>query len=317
MTWFIRRIAISVVLAWVVASGVFLSLHLVPGDPAEVLLTSADGVIPTPQAVAAVRRQLGLDRPLYEQYLSFFGNLLRGDLGRSLVDDYPVSGEIATRLPRTLELTVAATLLSLLIGVPAGIFAAVGVGGRFDRTALASTALLQATPVFVFSTIFILVFAQQLRWTPAGGFIALQANAGRHFVLLAMPAFAIALGFSTVIFRMTRASVLDVLSKEFVRTARAKGVAERRVLTRHVARAALTPVLTIVGMEMGTMLGGIVITESIFNWPGLSTPLLKGIEARDYPMVSGLALVIALLFLLINLITDLLYGLVDPRVRLK
>lgn len=317
MTWFIRRIATSVVLAWIVATGVFLSLHLVPGDPAEILLTADDGVPPNATVVAELRRELGLDRPILEQYGDFLLGLVQGDLGRSLLDNYPVASEVATRLPRTLELVFVATAVSLLIGIPLGTWTALRAGGRVDRFLVVAAPALLATPIFVISTLFILVFAQWLNWTPAGGYVAFSADPGRHLALLAMPAGAIALSFSIVIYRMTRNSVLDVLSKDFVRTAHAKGVPRRRLRSRHIVRAAITPVLSIVGMEMGSMIGGTVITEYIFNWPGIATPLMQGITTRDYPMVSGIALTVAVVFLAINLITDILYALIDPRVRLK
>lgn len=314
MRWFLHRIATSIVLAWAVATIVFLTLHVVPGDPAEILM-STGGVSPDPAAVAELRQRLGLERPLAEQYWDFLRKLARGDLGTSLVDDYPVVSEIALRLPRTLELIAAATVLAVTIGLPAGTYAALNRGGLFDRIASATAALLLAVPVFVVGTLLVLLLAQTLRLMPAGGFVPFTQNPTQHLTLLALPAIAIAKGLVAVVFRMSRASVLDTLSRDFVRTARAKGLSPSRVLIRHVVRNSLTPVLTVLGLHMGTLLGGTVLVEYVFNWPGLSTPLLRAVEARDYPMVVGIVLIISILFLLINLIMDLLYAALDPRVR--
>ncbi len=311
--WILRRIAVSVALAWIVATLVFLALHMVPGDPAELLL-AAGNVAPDPAAVAELHQKLGLDRPLLDQYLSFLVRLAHGDLGNSLVDDYPVTREIALRLPRTLELIVAGALLAVLLGIPTGTLAAV-YRGAFDRIASVTTAFVLAVPVFVLGTLLILLLAQTLHVMPAGGYTPIDRNPAQHFTLLALPATVIAVGLAAVIFRMTRASVLDALTRDFVRTARAKGLSPSRVLVRHVLRNALIPVLTVLGLHMGTLLGGTVLIEYVFNWPGLSTPLLRAVEARDYPMVVGIVLTVSSLFLLINLVMDILYAVLDPRVR--
>ena len=316
MIFIASRLARTLFLAWLVASIVFLVLHLVPGDPAELLLSSG-GATPDPTAVAELRDRLGLDRPILTQYRDFVSGLMHLDLGRSLVDDYSVAAEIALRLPRTLELILAATLLALLVGVPAGVYAAVHRGGRFDRVMSAVTAVLLAVPVFVLGTLLILVFAQMLRLTPAGGFVPFARSPGQHLVLLALPAIAIGKGLAAIVFRMMRASVLDTLSSDHVRTARAKGLSNARILAHHVVRNAFTPVLTVLGLHMGALLGGTVLVEYVFNWPGLSTPLIRAVEGRDYPMVVGIVLTISGLFLLINMIVELLYGVLDPRARAR
>jgi ABC-type dipeptide/oligopeptide/nickel transport system permease component len=213
------------------------------------------------------------------------------------------------------ELIGAGALAAVLVGLPAGTWAALRRGGLFDRAASAVAALLLAVPVFVVGTLLVLVFAQMLRWMPAGGYVPLAEDPWRHLTLLALPAAAVAKGLAAVVFRMARASVLDALSRDHVRTARAKGLAPRRVLLRHVVRNALSPVLTVLALHMGTLLGGTVLVEYVFNWPGLSTPLLKAVEARDYPMVVGIVLTISALFVLLNLAMDLLYAALDPRVR--
>jgi peptide/nickel transport system permease protein len=314
MGWLLRRIGVSIALAWIVATTVFMTLHMVPGDPAEILL-STGGVAPDPASVAELREKLGLEKPLMEQYGKFLLGLTRGDLGTSLVDEYPVLDEIALRLPRTLELILVGTLIAVVISIPAGTYAALHRGGLFDRIASGTAALLLAVPVFVVGTLLVLLLAQMLRIMPAGGYVPLARDPVQHLTLLALPALAIAKGLAAVVYRMTRASVLDALTRDYVRTARAKGISPTRVLVRHVVRNALTPVLTVLGLHMGTLLGGTVLVEYVFNWPGLSTPLLRAVEARDYPMVVGIVLTISGLFLLINLVMDLLYAALDPRVR--
>jgi peptide/nickel transport system permease protein len=205
----------------------------------------------------------------------------------------------------------------MVFGIPAGAYAAVNRGGRFDRVMSGVSAVLLAVPVFVLGTLLVLVFAQMLRWTPAGGFVPFTRDPGTHMKLLALPAIAIAKSLIAVIFRMTRASVLDALGRDHVRTAKAKGLTPARVFRRHVLRNALGPVMTVIGLHLGTLLGGTVLVEYVFNWPGLSTPLIRAVEGRDYPMVAGIVLTISGLFLLINLAMDLLYAALDPRARAR
>ena len=314
MIWFLRRLGISLILIWVAASVVFLAIHLVPGDPAELLL-SQGGSAPDQAMVAELRDQLGLNQPLHVQYGQQMWRLLHFDLGRSMQDDSLVSEEILRRLPRTLELILAAGLMAVLIGIPAGTAAAMRRGSAFDRITSAIASLALAVPVFVVGTLIVMVFAQWLRIVPAGGFVAFAKDPVQHLILLAMPASAIGLGLSAVMFRMTRAAVLDVMLKDYVRTARAKGVRPRRILTRHVVRTALMPVITVLALYLGTLLGGTVLVEFVFNWPGLSGSLVSAVNARDYPQVVGIVLVISVLFVALNLTVDLIYGLLDPRVR--
>ncbi len=312
--WVLRRLGVSVLLVWAVATLVFLAIRLVPGDPAELLL-SQGGAAPDPAAVQELREQLGLNRPVFAQYLADLGRAARGDLGLSLQDGSPVVDSIVRRLPRTLELIGTACLFALLLGVPAGTLAAIRAGGWFDRAATALSGLALAVPVFVLGTLMVLLFAQRLHWVAAGGYVRLADNPGQHLLLLAMPALAIATGLAASVFRMTRASVLEVAERDWVRTARAKGLGDGRILLHHVLRNAIMPVVTIVALHLGSLLGGTVLVEFVFNWPGLSGMLVDAVSARDYPEVVGVILVISVLFVGLNFLLDLFYAVLDPRIR--
>ncbi len=314
MNYLVRRCLISLALIYVVTTLLFLALHIVPGDPAELLL-SGGGVAPAPETVAELRDRLGLNDPLWKQYIDHLVRLAHGDLGSSFQDDHPVVEEVVRRLPRTLELILAAALLALGIGLPLGALAAVRRGRPVDRILSGLASFNLSVPVFVTGTILILIFAQKLRWVPAGGYTPFATNPLQHLIFLLMPAFAISVGLAAVVFRMARAAVLDTLERDWVRTARAKGLSPRRVITRHVVRNALTPVVTVLGLHMGSLLGGTVLVEYVFNWPGVSSLLVRAVEQRDYPEVLGVVLVVSFLFILLNLAVDLMYALLDPRVR--
>jgi peptide/nickel transport system permease protein len=310
----LTRIAVALGLIWAVVTLVFLIIHLVPGDPAELLL-SQGGVAPDPAAVAELREKLGLTQPIVSQYLNYLGALLTGDLGSSLLDDHSVAAEIALRLPRTLELILAASLLAVLFGLPLGTLAALRAGGTTDRALAAAAGLGLSIPVFVVGTVAILIFAQKLRLVPAGGFVPFSRDPVQHLILLLMPAGTIAVGLGAVVFRMTRSSVLEVLGRDYVRAAHAKGLKPSRIVLHHVVRNALIPIITVLALHMGSLLGGTVLVEFVFNWPGLSGYLVRAVEQRDYPEVVGIVLVISIIFVLINLAVDLIYAVIDPRVR--
>ena len=314
LNYAIRRVCVAAVLVWIIATLVFLAIRLVPGDPAELLL-SQGGIAPDPASVAELRDKLGLDVPILHQYVSYLTGLLHGNLGASLLDDHPVAAEIALRLPRTLELIAAAALLAIAFGIPAGTLAALRAGGTADRVLSGTAGIALSIPVFVVGTIAILVFAQKLRWVPAGGYVPLERDPLQHLLVLAMPAGTIALGLAAVIFRMTRSSVLEALGRDYVRAARARGIAPARIVLHHVLRNALIPVVTVLALHLGSLLGGTVLVEYVFNWPGLSGYLVRAVEQRDYPEVTGIVLVISILFVLLNLLVDLLYAVLDPRVR--
>jgi ABC-type dipeptide/oligopeptide/nickel transport system permease component len=314
MAYVLRRCLVAAGLVWVVATLIFLVLRIIPGDPAELLL-SGGGVAPAPAAVAELRERLGLTRPVHVQYLDFMRQLARGDLGVSLLDEHAVAEEVARRLSRTLELIAAASVLAVVAGLPLGVLAALGRGRAVDRLLSTLASVNLSVPVFVLGTLLILVFAQTLGWLSAGGYVAVAQSPLAHLGTLLMPAATIAVGLGTVVFRMVRTTVLETLERDWVRTARAKGLAPGQVLRRHVVRNALGPVMTVLGLHVGTLLGGTVLVEYVFNWPGLSGFLVRAVEQRDYPEVQGIVLVICVIFVLLNLAVDLLYAALDPRVR--
>jgi peptide/nickel transport system permease protein len=312
--YLLGRLLVAVGLVYAVVTLIFLFLHLVPGDPAELLL-SGGGSAPSAASVAALRHELGLDKPLPAQYVDYLNRLVHLDLGRSFQNRRPVAADIAQRLPRTLELIVAAAVLALLAGIPLGVLAAKNRGGPVDAVVSLLVSSGISVPVFVVGTILVLVFALDLNLFPAGGYTAFTENPAKHVSQLVLPAISIAFGLTAVLARMARSAVLEVLGQDWVRTARAKGLSPARVLSRHVLRNSLSPVVTVLGLQLGALLGGTVLVEFVFNWPGLSSLLVQAAAQRDYPLVQGIVLVISVLFVALNLLVDLAYSVLDPRVR--
>ncbi len=311
----LKRLGLGIVLLWLVVTVVFLALHAVPGDPAAILLGSEGAGSVTPEALARVRSQLGLDKPVLVQYTDYLLRLVRFDLGTSFRStDVPVLSYIGDRLPKTLELVFAAALLAVLVGIPLGALAA-RIGGLVDTLISSLTTLGISMPVYVIGTIFVLVFSLQWGIFPAGGYATLEANPVGHFQRLVLPAIALSFGIGSVVARMTRSAVLETVAQDWVRTARSQGLPRAQVFRRHVIRNSLTPVVTTLGLEIGTLLGSTVLIERVFTWPGMGSLLIDAVNARDYPVVQGIVIVIAALFILINLIVDLLYGVLDPRAR--
>ena len=282
---------------------VFAFLHLLPGDPVEIML----GESAAPADVALLRHDLGLDRPLPVQYVGFLERALHGDLGRSLAFHEPVSELIARRYPATVQLAMAAFVLAVGVGVPAGVLAAVRAGSITDRLVRTAGVIGLCLPGFWLGPLLILAFSIELGWLPVSG-----RGGVTHLIL---PAATLAVGMASVLLRLTRASMLAALGGDYVRTARAKGLPEWRVLAAHALRNALLPVTTVAGLQAGGLLGGAVLTETIFAWPGLGRLLVQAIEARDYPLVQGCVLVIGTSYLIVNTVTDLLYLAIDPRLR--
>jgi peptide/nickel transport system permease protein len=297
----VRRLALLVPTLLGVATLVFAFLHLVPGDPVEIML----GESAAPADVAELRRELGLDRPLLVQYGRFLAHAVRGDLGRSIVYRAPVSHVIATRYPATLELAAAALVVALALALPLGIVAAVRPRSALDRGARIASLAGVCLPSFWLGPLLILVFSLRLGWLPVSG----RGGIG-HLVL---PAVTLGLGMAGILVRLTRTSMLAALREDYVRTARAKGAPERRVVLVHALRNALVPVTTVAGLQAGALLAGAIITETIFAWPGLGRLVVQAIDARDYPLVQGCVLAIAASYVVVNTATDLLQRAIDPR----
>ena len=303
LTYVVRRLLVAIPTLWGVATGVFIMARLLPGDPARVIA----GVLATPEQVEHIRHQLGLDQPLYVQYLDFIGRLLRLDLGVSAHFGSPVAAEIASRIPYTVALAVTAIAIAAILGVSAGIGAAIRRNTPLDLVISALSVFGISMPVYWLGLMLIVLFAIQVHWLPAAG-----ADSPTSIIL---PAFTLAVFSVGLIARITRGSMLEVLNQDYIRTARAKGAPFRRVVLKHALRNALLPIITTIGLQFGSLLGGAVLTESVFSWPGVGRLLLDSIFFRDYPMVQGLVLLFAVTYIAINLLTDLLYAYVDPRIR--
>ena len=281
----------------------FLLVHLVPGDPVEVMLGESAPMADRSQ----LRAELGLDQPLTRQFADYLAKLSHGDFGRSIHTHSEISALLAERIPATARLALTALLIALCIGLPLGIVAALRVNQWPDGIATLSSLTLSAMPHFWLGPLLMLVFALWLGWLPVSG---MESAAS-----IVLPALTLGFGLAAILTRMTRASLLEVLHEDFVRTARAKGLPERTVILRHALRAALLPVVTVVGLQLGSLLAGAVITETVFGWEGIGRLLVESIEKRDYPVTQACVLVIALTYVAVNLVTDLVYTRLDPRIR--
>jgi len=302
--YFISRLSSAILVIVGVISIVFLLIHLVPGDPVEVMLGESAHAADR----EALRTALGLDLPVQEQLFNYFHGLASLDLGLSLHSQRPIVDILADRLPATLELAVYALLFAVVIAIPLGIIAAIRKGSMADVGAMSFSMLGVSIPNFWMGPILILVFSLWLGVTPVSG------RGGVASVIL--PAVTLGTALAAILARMVRSSLLEVLNEDFVRTARAKGLPESQVIWRHAMRNAWLPVITLMGLQLGTLLGGAVITETVFSWPGLGSLLVESIQKRDYPVVQGCVLVISLAYVVVNTLTDLLYAAVDPRIRL-
>lgn len=315
MTLYIaKRLLYTIPVVLIVSIMVFSLLHLAGGDPAALML----GEQADPELLAQVRQDMGLDRPLYEQYWNWLSRAARGDLGRSIhpTRDY-VSDLILQRFPVTLQLGLQAMLLSLIVGIPFGVMAGMKRGSRLDLLALSFSSLGISMPGFLLALILIFVFSLLLRWLPASGYLPPLKDPIGNLRQMALPTVTMAAFLSAFVVRMTRSSVVDVMSQEFIVTARAKGLRELVVVRRHALKVALIPVLTIVGLQLGHVLGGSVIVEYIFALPGLGKLIIDAVYARDFPVVQGAILVMSVGFVLVNLAVDLIYGYLDPRIKYR
>ena len=308
---------------------VFLFLRLIPGDPATAILRENA----TADQIAALNARLGLGKPLYEQYLDYISKIVRGDLGEGYFTRSPVIEDLARRLPATAELALAAVLIATVLGIALGVVAAIRRGSPFDYGTMTLSLIGVSMPIFWLGLMAIYLFAVDLRWLPPStrgdqpdtlrtGMFTLDyllsadlpgfVEAAKHLLL---PAFVLATVPLAVIARQTRSAMLEVLSQDFVRTAWSKGLRERAVVTRHVLKNAMLPVITVIGLQVGALLSGAVLTETVFSWPGLGTFVLEAVVQRDYPVVQSIVLVFALIFVLVNLLVDVSYGWLDPRIR--
>jgi peptide/nickel transport system permease protein/oligopeptide transport system permease protein len=298
-----RRVLSLVPVVVVVISIVFFAMRVAPGDPAEAML----GLYASPSAVADLRKELGLDRPLVVQYMRFWSGLVRGNLGESFRTSLPVTGELTRAFSPTLLLASSSMALGLCAGLPAGVLSALRPNTGLDHLVRFLSVVGVSLPVFWLGLLLMMLFSLKLGWLPPAGYGSWQ--------FLIMPAVALAANLLAYVARLTRTEMLETLRQEFVRTARAKGLNERRVIYRHTLRNAALPTVTAVGLRFGALLGGAVLVESVFAWPGLGTLLVTAISARDYPIVQGGVILIAVVFILLNLFVDLLYAFLDPRIR--
>lgn len=310
LSYIIRRIVILLVLLFLVTSFVFLLIHLVPGDPASIIA----GVGASQEAIEAIRQDLGLNRPLPVQFIDKLQGLLVGDMGKSLMTGTPVTELVWERFGATLELVIFGAVFSIVLGLPLGMVAARNYNKFLDHLITMIATLFISIPVFVIGTFLIYFLAMRWHILPSGGFVEMSKSIVDHFARVIMPGITLGLGLTTVNVRMTRSSLIEIMDKNFMRAAFAKGLTPNRVFWVHGVRNALIPVITVFGVQLGYLFGGSVIVEHIFNWPGLSTLLVNAIYRRDYPVIEGAMIIITYTYFIINLIVDLLYVVIDPRV---
>ncbi|MBD1551374.1 ABC transporter permease [Pseudomonas typographi] len=309
--YFVRRVLAAIPVMLVVALFVFLLLRLSPGDPAAII----GGDMASPEQLAAIRQNLGLDRPLHVQFFVWLWQLLHGDFSTSLMAHTGVLSMIGQRLEPTLSLALVATALTVLVAVPLGVLAAWRRGSWLDHTVMSVSVLGFSVPVFVIGYGLTTLFALQLHWLPVQGFKSIFDGVGPFAYRIALPALTLASAHIALVARMTRASLLDVLGEDYIRTARAKGLGELAVLFRHALRNAWVPILTVIGSGFALMISGVVVTESVFNIPGLGRLIVDAVLARDYPVIQGMILLTSGVYVLINLLIDMSYAISDPRIR--
>jgi len=307
-----RRLLVLIPVLFFMSVIVFGVLRLIPGDPVDVMM-GADQV--DAQTRQALRHELGLDLSLPHQYLRWVGRVVRGDLGRSVRNRESVVALIADKLPKTLLLTAASSLVALVVALPLGILAAVRRNTGADYAAMVFALLGVSVPNFFLGILLVLAFAVGLGWLPSQGYASVVLQPVQALQYLLLPALTLGLAMAGVVTRMVRSSVLEAIGQDYVRTARAKGLSERGVVWKHALKNALIPTVTVVGLQFGTLLGGAVVVEQVFSWPGIGWLVVQSIFARDYPVVEGVTLVVGVLFVVINTTVDVLYSVLDPRVR--
>lgn len=310
-TYIIRRLLLMIPVLLIVGTIVFALVHLTPGDPAALIL----GEDASQEEIEELRDRLGLNDPLWEQYVRWFSNVLRLDFGESLFIGEPVTTALRDRAQPTLLLTFYALTFQILIGIPSGVIAAVRQNTAVDRIIMMFSISGAALPNFFLGILLILLFAVYLGWLPSGQYVDIQDDPVEHFKRMILPAFALGFSAAGLLARLVRSSMLDVLHEDYVRTARAKGLAQRVVVLRHALRNALIPAITIIGVSLGGLLGGAVVTETVFTLPGMGRLVVQSVARRDYPVIQGGIMVIAAAYVLANLLVDVLYIYIDPRVR--
>jgi peptide/nickel transport system permease protein len=311
LSYFLRRIVAAIPVMLVVALFVFLLLRLSPGDPAAIIA----GDMATPEQLAAIRESLGLNQPLYRQFFVWIWQLLQGDFSTSLMAHTPVLDMIGQRVEPTISLALVSILFTIIISVPLGVLAAWKHGSWIDNLVMSTSVLGFSVPVFVIGYVLITVFAIELKWLPVQGFRSISDGIGPFALRIVLPALTLSSVYIALVARMTRASMLEVLGEDYIRTARAKGLAEVHVLFRHALRNAMIPILTVIGTGFAMMISGVVVTESVFNIPGLGRLIVDAVLARDYPVIQGMILLTSGVYVVINLLIDLSYAISDPRIR--
>jgi peptide/nickel transport system permease protein len=311
--YIVRRLLFFIPVALLVSFLTFMTIHLVPGNPAQILL----GEYATPQNVAALNAQLGLDKPLLVQFGLWLLQVFQGNLGTSIQMQQPVLQAIGQRLPVTIELGVTSLLFSLILAFPLGIYSATHRNSWLDWLVNIATLFGTAIPSFVLGLILLLFFAVSLRIFPPGGYVSFSTDPMKNLQELVLPVITLSAGSVAVNMRQIRASMSEVLSQDYVRTARAKGLSERRIEYTHALRNAIVPVLTIVGLQVGSILGGTFVVETIFLWPGIGQLAITSILSKDYPVVQGIVLISAFAYMITNLIVDVLYALLNPQIRFE
>jgi peptide/nickel transport system permease protein len=312
-TFILGRLLLAIPTLFGISVVAFLTIHLIPGNIVEVMLGTRTDV--TPQQVAELNALYGIDKPLWQQYLTWAGHIVHGDLGFSLRTGLPITTLLGSALPVTAELTLLSVVIALAIALPAGIWLAVRRNGPVDVAGRVLCLIALSIPTFWLGALLILAVSLYVPWLSSFAFVPLLQNPLANLKIMLLPSCTLALGLAAILVRMTRAAMLEVLGKDYLRTARAKGLGRARVLGKHALRNALLPVLTIVGLQVGYLLGGAVIVENVFTLPGVGRLVVQGIQQRDYPLVQSVVFVVAALVILVNLLVDLCYAWIDPRIR--
>ncbi len=309
--YILRRLILLIPVMLIVGVVVFLLVHITPGDPAAVIL----GDRATVEQIEQLRETMGLNAPLAEQFVRWFGNALRLDFGDSLFLDMSVTAALRERAQPTILLTTYALFFEILIGVPAGVIAAVKRNSLIDRFLMIMSIAGAAIPTFFLGIVLILIFAVRLKWVPSGGYVPIQEDWQEHFKVMILPAFTLGFSAAGLLARLVRSSMLDVMRDDYIRTAMAKGLKFRKVVTGHALRNALIPAVTVIGYSLGALLGGAVVTETVFTIPGMGRLVVQSISRRDYPLIQGAIMLTAAIYVLVNLLVDILYVYIDPRIR--